>query len=404
MNFMGEKKIWIISEIYYPVKTSTGYYVTEIAESLASKGLDVNVICTSSIYNKGEYSSTLKEEVLNKVHIYRVYTCDVDKNNFTKRLFRLLYSSCKLFFKILSLVHTNDNILVVTNPAFLLLMMPYVKWRKKIKYRILVHDIFPENLIAVKKIRSSSFIYKFLKLIFDFAYSNAETCISIGRDMNKVLNTKIKSTNSILFIPTWSENDRVFPIRKSETKLYRSLGLSGKFIFQFAGNLGHAQGLDNILAAIRLMDNNNIHFLFIGGGAKYNTIREFIHDRDNVSLIDFQDRSMQNDFLNACDVAIVTLSDGMYGLGVPSKSYNIMAAGKPILMVGERDSEIALCVKEYDLGWIIESNNPVALKDAFELIYAQRESFSSIQNNARCVADTIFAKKAILDKYYQLFK
>ena len=80
-----------------------------------------------------------------------------------------------------------------------------------------------------------------------------------------------------------------------------------------------------------------------------------------------------------------------------------MAAGKPILMVGEADSEIALCIKEFNLGWIVESNNPSALKDMFESVYESRDQLSSFRSNARCVADTVFAKEIILDKYYQLF-
>ena len=185
--------------------------------------------------------------------------------------------------------------------------------------------------------------------------------------------------------------------------MYAELACRDKFIFQFAGNLGHAQGLDNILNAISLVENPNLHFVFIGGGAKYETIKKFASVRNNVTLSGFQPRSMQNDFLNACDVSIVTLSDGMYGLGVPSKSYNIMAAGKPILMVGEADSEIALCIKEFNLGWIVEPNNPSALKDIFESVYESRDQLSSFRSNARCVADTVFAKEIILDKYYQLF-
>ena len=51
---MPPKRLWIISEIYYPVKTSTGYYVTEIAEYLAAKGIEVHVICTTSTYNTGK--------------------------------------------------------------------------------------------------------------------------------------------------------------------------------------------------------------------------------------------------------------------------------------------------------------------------------------------------------------
>jgi len=399
---MNSPTIWIISEIYYPIKTSTGYYMTEIAEYLAARGMDVHVICTASIYNKGETGSLLKNEVQNGVYIHRVLSTNADKNHFIKRVFRLFYSSIKIFFKTLSLIKRNDKILVVTNPAFLLLFMPYVKWRKKIKYWILVHDIFPENLVAIKKMKSCSLSYNWLKSIFDKVYSKASGCISIGRDMSEVLERKIGLKTPIILIPSWAENDTVYPKEKSNTRLFQTLGLKNKFIFQFAGNLGYAQGLDNILAAINLVDNSDIHFLFIGGGAKYEKIKEFSERHNNVSLVDFMDRSEQNNFLNACDVAIITLGDGMYGLGVPSKSYNIMAAGKPILMIGEPQTEIALCIEEYSLGWNVRPDDPVALKKVIEEIYAEKEHLSHIRNNARRVAENVFAKDIILDKYYQL--
>lgn len=66
-------------------------------------------------------------------------------------------------------------------------MMPLVAWIKGVSYKILVHDIFPENLVAIKRLSSSSFIYKSLKRVFDAAYSKAVLCISIGRDMSEVL-------------------------------------------------------------------------------------------------------------------------------------------------------------------------------------------------------------------------
>lgn len=404
-NNMKTKRVWLITEIYYPVKTSTGYYMTEIAEYLALRGLEVHVICTGCTYNVGEVNSKpFQNELCNGVSIHRVFVGDINKNNFIKRTLRLFLSSCKLFFRLLSLVRSGDELLVVTNPAFLILMMPYVKWRKQVNYTILAHDIFPENLAAINKISSSSFFYKCLKIIFDKAYAKAHLCISIGRDMSEVLKKKLGNRSQIALIPIWAEEQIVHPLDKQETKLAQRLCLNDKFVFQFAGNVGHAQGIENLLEAIALLDAPNVHFLFIGGGAKYSVIADFAKDRSNVSLMGFLDRSLQNDFLNACDVGIVTLSDGMYGLGVPSKSYNIMAAGKPILMVGELNSEIALSVKECDLGWVVEPNNPLMLKEAFESIYEQRDKLSSIKKNARRMAETLFAKDFVLDKYYQLFR
>ena len=109
----------------------------------------------------------------------------------------------------------------------------------------------------------------------------------------------------------------VFPMDKAGTRICSSLRLQDRFVFQFAGNLGYAQGIDNLLEAIGLIKNDNIHFLFIGDGAKAGDIVSYMKKgtHKNVSLLGFQDRANQNDFLNACDIGIVTLSDGMYGLG-----------------------------------------------------------------------------------------
>ncbi len=399
-------KLWIISEFYYPIVTSTGYYMTEIAEYMARQGKEVHVICTSSKYNEPQEYKTDFTDYHNGVHIHRIQLKNLDKNNFLKRTIRLLWTSILLWNKTFRVVRRGDTLLTVTNPVFLLLGLPLIKKLKHISYILLVHDIFPENLAAIGKIKKHSLLYKCLKFFFDKAYAKADICISIGRDMSEIIRRKISDPFRIRLIPNWAENREVFPLAKEETRMYRALGIQEKFIFQFAGNLGYAQGIDNILAAIRLVKNPHLHFTFIGGGAKYETIATFIKDHPEapVSLIGFQDRSDQNDFLNACDVSLITLSDGMLGLGVPSKSYNIMAAGKPILIIADSRSEIALTVKEYTLGWVVEPHNPEALKEAFEKIYRQKDLLTNIQNNARTVAETLFAKENILARYGKILK
>lgn len=401
-----EHKIYIVSEYYYPIVTSTGYYITEIAEFLATSRNNVHVICTNAKYNEKDNIKTPKEEIRNGVHIHRVLSGDIDKNNFFQRVIRLVHSSIGLFFTILFLVDKKDEVLIVTNPAFLILLMPVVKLFKGVKYKIIVHDIFPENLAAIGKVSETSLLYNLLKKAFDFAYARADKCIAIGRDMKEVLADKIGNTSNINVIPNWSDTEDVKPLDKEETLTIKKLELEDKFIFQFAGNLGHAQGLDNIIESIRLVNNKNLHFLFIGSGAMELNIDNFIKTNlhDNVTHIGFQNRSDQEDFLNACDIAIVTLNDGMYGLGVPSKSYNIMATGKPILVVGHEKSEISLCVTEHNLGWVVEPNNPLKLSEAFQDIYREHLN-SNFKNkaNSREIALKHFSKDIILEKYNDLF-
>lgn len=401
-----EHKIYIVSEYYYPIVTSTGYYITEIAEFLATNRNNVHVICTNAKYNERDNVKTPKEEIRNGVHIHRVLSGNIDKNNFFQRVIRLVHSSIGLFFTILFLVNKEDEVLIVTNPAFLILLMPVVKLFKGVKYKIIVHDIFPENLAAIGKISNTSLLYVLLKKAFDFAYAQADICIAIGRDMKEVLADKIGNTSNIAVIPNWSDTVDVKPLDKDKTLTIRKLELEDKFIFQFAGNLGHAQGLDNIIESIRLVNNKNLHFLFIGSGAMELNIDNFIKTNlhDNVTHIGFQNRSDQEDFLNACDIAIVTLNDGMYGLGVPSKSYNIMATGKPILVVAHEKSEISLCVTEHNLGWVVEPNNPLKLSEAFQDIYIEylNSNFKN-KTNSREIALKHFSKDIILEKYNDLF-
>lgn len=400
-----KKKTWIISEFYYPINTSTGYYITEIAEYLASKGKIVNVITTNAKYNISDIVITKKNEFKNGVYIHRVLTGNINKNQFLLRTFRLANSSLKLFFKILFSVKKNDNVMVVTNPAFLILLMPIIKVIKKIEYTILVHDVFPENLIAIGKLNDNSIFAIFLKKLYNFSYSKADRCIAIGRDMKGIIEKKIGKFSKIELISNWADVDEVMPIKKENTELFKKIEMSNKLIFQFAGNLGHAQGLSNIFEAIKLIKNNNIHFLFIGSGAMEEFIRDFSQKNKlkNVTLIGFQKRSEQQDFLNACDISIVTLNDGMYGLGVPSKSYNIMAAGKPILIIADRKSEISLCVKEHNIGWTIDPGNPKKLCSLFETIYNDHYTNKVSLNSSRKIAVELFAKKVILEKYNNLF-
>jgi glycosyltransferase involved in cell wall biosynthesis len=261
------------------------------------------------------------------------------------------------------LVNKRDQVLIVTNPVFLILLMPILRLIKGVNYKILVHDIFPENLTAIGKIKGNTILYKILKAVFDFSYSQAELCIAIGRDMKEVLSKKIKDNSKICIIPNWSDIEDVKPLDKNNTQIINNFKLKNKFVFQFAGNLGYAQGLENIIEAIKLVNNDNLHFLFIGSGALENQIEQYANQEfvTNVTKIGFQKRSEQTNFLNACDVALVTLSDGMYGLGVPSKSYNIMAADKPILIIADPNSEISICVKEFNIGWVVKPNNPYEL-------------------------------------------
>ena len=395
----------MISEYYYPVVVTTGYYVTEIAEYLAGKGLDVGVITSNNTYYASDISSQLKSEQHHGVKIYRKVHGQINKDDNRKRVLRLLSLSFSFFRMSLRRLKKGDQVIVLTNPAFFMLFMPCVRLLTGCKYHILVHDIFPENLSSLGKVNKGGF-YKLLKRVFDRAYSKADSLISIGRDMSAVLDAKVKGKTRIGLITNWADVEEVLPQDKEATETYQRIKdfEDGYVVFQFAGNLGKAQGLDNLLAAVERVKEPSAHFLFVGAGAKLDDIDAFAKNHSNTLSLGFVNRSLQNDFLNACDVGVVTLADGMYGLGVPSKSYNIMATGRPILYVGEADSEIAQCITEYEIGWVVKPNDPEALKLQIEEIAAQPGKVKMMGERARNVAETVFGKGVVLEQFFQYVK
>lgn len=398
-------RIWLISEYYYPVVVTTGYYVTEIAEYLAQKGKDVGVICTNNTYYESDIVSSVEHEIHNGVEIYRVLDKRITKDHLVKRAMRLLFSSISIYKLAKKLIKEGEEVIILTNPAFLMLFMPKVRRLTKCRYHILVHDIFPENLVSIGKFSNQSFGFKFLKRLFDKAYTAADSCISIGCDMTEVIKAKTNNSKPITKITNWADVDDVCLLNKKDTRLYAEYkdDLKDNVVFMFAGNLGKAQGLDNYLEAIKLTSNLNARFLFVGAGAKSEDIKSFSKTTDKIIFAGFRNRSEQNDFLNACDIGVVTLADGMFGLGVPSKSYNLMATGKPILYIGEPNSEIAYCINKYNIGWVVEPNNPQALKDMIDTIVEHPEDLPQKSLNARNVANEVFAKPVVLEQYNQFF-
>ncbi len=123
----------------------------------------------------------------------------------------------------------------------------------------------------------------------------------------------------------------------------------------------------------------------------------------NITRIGQQPRSEQATFLNACDVAIMALLPGMLGVSVPSRSYNILAAGKPILGVLEAGAEIALVIEEEGIGWVVEPRNPQALAAAIRSISADPRKVSDMGVRARSVAENSYTASHALEKFRELF-
>ena len=396
------KRIWIVSELFYPDETSTAYILTKVAEALTVK-FDVNVICGPRSYSfkNDNVETSTKDTDIPGVKIYRVSETSLDKNKLITRIIRFLMLSFKLSRKLYASVQKGEPVLIVTNPAPILLIISIIKRIKKFPLYILVHDVFPENTVPAGIISSpKSVIYRILKCFFDSAYRSADKLIVLGRDMQDVILRKLgnnKNRTQVAIIENWAQN----MVRPNHKSIEQLLSVP-KIDLQYAGNVGRVQGLQNLVKIFYSVNNSDIRLSIWGDGAVKGELEKYVND-NNVNNVIFwrsYSREEQNMVLNNCDLAIVTLADGMYGLGVPSKSYNIMAAGKPILFIGDLNSEIALMIKEYGIGYCFDSKDINGISAFLISLHdTSREDLYKKGIKARQIAETNFSEKEILKKF-----
>lgn len=401
-SLKDKETLSIFSEMFYPEDTSTGYIMTNIALGLTDR-FNIKVFTGPASYqnNSGE---TLfeKREKYKGLEIERTHNLNLNKNNIFTRFFRLLYISTALAFKCLFKVKRNSKVLLVTNPVLLLLFMAFIVRVKKIKLYLIVHDVYPDNMVAAKVLKREHFLMPMISKLFSFCYAAAETVIVLGRDMKEVLQKKTSS--KIEIIENWGQLDSIFPTEKKLDN-YKLSHLKETLTFLFAGNIGRVQGIEQLCdIALAFKENKEIAFIFAGGGARLEYLEKHIiqHDLSNIYILGSYKREEQEKILNLGDIGIVSLTDNMYGLGVPSKTYNLLAAGKPILYIGDEKSEIARLVKEHQLGWVGNISNNAHLIRTIKIILKQKERIPQLRINSRIIAEKLYSKKEILKKYNKI--
>jgi glycosyltransferase involved in cell wall biosynthesis len=393
---------WIVSELFYPDEVSTALIMTEIAEKFAvSKS--VGIICGPQGYEK---SYKLQEKGLNSnIKIYRVEIPPLDKNKVSLRIIRLLLLTLRMTFAIIKNVKKDDQILLVTNPAFLMITVALLKPFKQFSLDILVHDVFPENLVPAGLIKKESLKFKILSSIFNWSYRKSDKLIVLGEDMGELLIEKLRIVpERVQVIPNWFDPS-IKPLLNYSASKYYNIDLSDKIIISFAGNIGRVQGLPEFIDCFIAAKNNQLALILVGDGALKEEIKNRIDQEkiENIFLIGSKPRSEQLDFLNACDISLITLKEGMKGLGVPSKTYNIMAAEKPILYIGDKNSEIDKYINNFDNGWSFSWEEQIQLINFLKNLSSNDfEMFKIKGKRSLEQAHKEFGKEQILSKFLNL--
>lgn len=318
------------------VNQSTGYLMIDIVNAYCEKYDKVTLL--AGVVNEFEQPLHKKVE-WRKIHAY-------DRRSLYSRVTSWMVS----FFQIVYLLRTQYKkayVIYVTNPP----MSYWAALFTKNKYSIIEYDIYPDALRNIG-IGDRNIIFKFWSWTNKRIFIRACHIFTLSQGMKKLIEC-YTDPYRVSVIYNWSSDSSMCPIVKEENPFVKEYKLEGKFVVMYSGNIGYTHNVELIVEmAIRLQDYDDIVFMIIGDGGKKKELMKIATDNNlkNCRFLDWQPANKIKYSLNAADIAVVTLTEETALVSVPSKLYNILAVGKPLLCVAPENSEIARLMSEEGCG------------------------------------------------------
>ena len=401
----ANRAVLVLTELYFPEETSTGYVLTAIAEGIAAE-LNVMVICAQPTYTqKGKIAPW--SETRNGVEIKRCRGGTLDRRVLPLRALNMLSLSCSLGYRAMLEVRPNDLILVVTNPPLLPFVAAVVAFLKRARLVVLVHDVYPDVLVASGLSRRRSALVKLLEKFSGWLYRSATKVIVIGRDMERLVRERTAGkVCNLAYIPNWSKIDPRPLLEGDRARFLESSGIaSSKFIVFYGGNMGRTHGIDDLVLAAEILSMRaaDILLVFIGEGSKRGWLEHTVRTRQLNNIL-MRPSWEFDECLRACDLGLISFVEGMSGVSVPSRMYNIMAAGKAIVAVADEDSERGRVVTEERAGVIVPPSSPERLAAAIVAAAQDRAGTTAMGLRGREAVLRSYTREKVIPIYRTLIK
>jgi len=320
------------------------------------------------------------------------YILKYNRGNALKKTITWLFGTMQIAFLLLTR-YRSFEVVFITIPPTAYLFAPLLKR----KYSIIIYDLYPDSLTAFG-LNSSSLLSRWWSRKNRKIFTAAHRVYTLSDSMKDAVLNYAPNCN-VHVIPNWSAFSGMKPIAKKENRFLKEGDMADKFIVQYSGNIGFAHHVESIVnLAEELKEDGDLFFMIIGRGKRIDEINEMIEQKglSNIVLIPFRKDEDLFESLCSADLAVVTLDDKSPNISVPSKTYNILAAGKPLMVIASEESEIARLVKKHQNGrtflssdyqgmrsFIMElKNNPETYVRLSELSLQASKEYSS-RNAAR---------------------
>lgn len=352
------------------INQTTGYLTIDTVNVYASFYDDVTLVAGTIEEAERNLSDSIKVE---KIIAY-------NKSCAIMRMLTWIIAFIQIFF-LLAFRYRKCEVVYVTNPpisylASLILKRPF---------SVIVYDTYPDALRNIG-IRQGHWVYKLWSRWNCKLFDKAKCVFTLSEGMAQQISSYVDRSR-IKVVPLWPASESFAPIKKEDNPFVLKHSLEDKFVILYSGNMGYTHNVDILVEVAEILrDNEYIHFLFIGDGKKKNDMMQIVNEKqlNNCSFLDWQPFDILPYSLASADLGVVALNDETALTSVPSKTFNLLAVGAPLLCIASENSEIARIVSKYKNGLVCSAINPMKIADFILKVANDKElykkmSLSSLQ-------------------------
>jgi len=354
--------------MYEPDLGPSAPLFTMLSKGLVKRGHHVTVITTVPHYPSGQVPTEFRGKLIWRsseygVEVIRIWVPSLNRKHLALRLVQFL---CYQLGATIAGIGKKYDVVLAGNSA-LSVWLPFfwfVVLRKKPAIYS-VYDVYPDIGVNLGIFRYKPVIMA-VSSLERFCLTHATIVHIISDSFRQGLSALGVPDSKMVLVDVWVDTELIRPLAK-ENSFQLENTLNGQFVVLYAGNLGFSQGLEHILTAAEILaDHKDIQFVFVGDGAG----REYLQSQSrqqqliNVQFIPFQPREKLPEVLASADVSLVILRQDVGSASLPSKTFSIMASGRPILVSVDEDNETFNLINSTEAGLCVPPEDPSKLAEA----------------------------------------
>ena len=363
----------------------------------------VTVLCGRPSYDPTERRPwrPYQTEDIGLVRIIRAGSTAFPRFNMKKRLVN--YLSYVMLAVPRALFLDCDLVLAMTDPPFQGIVGAFVAMLKRKPYVYNIRDLYPDMAVGGDIVRPG-LLARVWERLHRWALRRADRVIVLGEDMRARIIAKGVDPSRLEVIRDGAE---VFPPNKPlpapDPEVVRAIRGKFSFVLLHAGNLGFYGAWNTLVTAARKLSSEGVGLLFVGSGAQRPAVEATAAGADNIRFLDYFPSAKIPSVLAAADAHIVTIKHGLEGVVVPSKVYGILAAGKPIVAVAPKESDVVSLGLKQGFAVAADPDKPAELVSVVRAVMADVKKLRAMSDAAKAAAPS-YDRVSELQKYLELFE